>query len=200
MRELLIATSNAGKRKEFEVFLKDLQFSLLTLQDVFPNGLVIEEPGNTFEGNAIIKAMTVGKRSGKLTIADDTGLEVDALNGDPGVRSARYAPGTDVDRRNFLLEKMKDVPEGKRGGRMRCVLAAYDPGDDKVRVTEGSMEIEVAREPRGDLGFGYDDVMLVKETGRMHAEEPTEDRNQHSHRGKALQKMRDILIAEFSQD
>lgn len=198
MRELLIATSNKGKLVEFQDALKDVPFKILSLTDVFPEGIEVEEPGETLEGNAIIKAMTIGKRTGKLTLSDDTGLEVDALDGAPGVKSARYAPGSDADRRNFLLEKMKDVPDGKRGGRMRTVLAVYDPErDDKVRLATGVMEIEVAREPRGDLGFGYDDVLLVRETGRMHAEETTEQRNQRSHRSKALAAIREVLINEF---
>jgi XTP/dITP diphosphohydrolase len=198
MRELLIATSNKGKLIEFEEALKDLPFTLLGLRDVFPDGIEIEEPGETLEGNAIIKAMTVGKRSGMLVLSDDTGLEIDALDGAPGVKSARFAPGSDTDRRNFLLERMKGVPDGERGGRMRSVLAIYDPErGDKIRLATGVMEIEVAREPRGDLGFGYDDVLLVKETGRMHAEENTEQRNQKSHRGKALLRVKEILLAEF---
>jgi XTP/dITP diphosphohydrolase len=199
MRELVIGTGNKGKLKEFDAYLRDLPFKLLSLTDVFPEGVEIKEPGETLEGNAIIKAMTIGKRTGKLTLADDTGLEVDALGGEPGVRSARFAPGTDEDRQNFLLEKMRDVPDGKRGGQMRCVLAIYDPErDDKVRVVSGVMKVSIAREPRGNLGFGYDSVMCVEETGRMHAEETTEERNKTSHRGKALGKARDILIAEFS--
>lgn len=198
MRELLIATSNSGKLIEFQAALRDAPFTLLSLRDVFPEGIEIDEPGETLEGNAIIKAMTIGKRTGKLTLADDTGLEVDALHGAPGVKSARYASGTDADRRDFLLENMKDVPDDKRGGRMRSVLAIYDPErGDKVRLATGVMEIEVARAPQGELGFGYDDVLLVKASGRMHAEENTEWRNANSHRGKALLKAKDILIAEF---
>src|SRR4051812_7391472 len=122
MRELIIATTNNGKLKEFTLAFRDLPFALLGLKDVFPGGIDIEEPGETLEGNAIIKAMTVGKRAGKLTLADDTGLEIDALNGEPGVRSARYSPGTDEDRLHFLLDKMKDVPDKKRTGQMRTVL------------------------------------------------------------------------------
>jgi XTP/dITP diphosphohydrolase len=198
MRELLIATSNKGKFKEFELFFRDMPFKILSLRDVFPEGIEIEEPGETLEGNAIIKAMTIGKRTGKLTLSDDSGLEVDILNGQPGVRSARFAPGSDVDRRNFLLEKMKDVPDDMRGGQMRCVIALYDPErGDKVRLAEGVMKVRIAREPRGDKGFGYDDVMFVEETGRMHAEETTAERNKTSHRGKALAKAKEILIAEF---
>jgi XTP/dITP diphosphohydrolase len=198
MHELLITTGNKGKFVEFENFFKELPFQLLSLKDVFPNGIEIEEPAETLEGNAIIKAMTVGKRSGKLTLADDTGLEVDALNGAPGVRTARFAPGTDEDRWRKLLELMKDVPDGKRGGVMRCVIAIYDPNDDKIRTCTGVMKLSIAREPKGELGFGYDSIMFNEESQKMHAEETTDERNRTSHRGKALIKAKEVLLAEFA--
>ena len=135
MRELLIATTSKGKFVEIENALEGIPFKLLRLQEVFPNGIEIEEPGETFEGNAIIKAMTIGKRTGKLTLADDSGLEVDALNGEPGVRTARYAPGSDEDRYIFLLTKMAEVPDGQRGAQFQGHhLPYHDPErGDKVR-------------------------------------------------------------------
>ena len=117
--------------------------------------------------------MTAGKRSAKLTLADDTGLEIDALNGAPGVRTARFVPGTDEDRWRKLLEMMKDVPDGERGGVMRTVIAIYDPMSDKIRTCNGVMKLSIAREPKGELGFGYDCIMFNEESGKMHAQEMT---------------------------
>jgi non-canonical purine NTP pyrophosphatase (RdgB/HAM1 family) len=198
MRELIVATGNKGKFAEFQNSFRDFPFKMLGLKDLFPEGVEIEEPGETLEGNALIKAMTIGKRIGKLTLADDTGLEIDALNGGPGVKTARFAPGTDEDRWRKLLEVMKDVPDGKRGGQMRCVIAIYDPErDDKVRVCSGIMKVHIAREPRGTLGFGYDSILFNEETQKMHAEETVDERNQGSHRGKALAEAKQLLLNEF---
>lgn len=198
MRELLIATGNKGKLEEIKHALRDMPFTLLGLRDIFPSGLDLEEPGQTFEGNAVIKAMTIGKRSGKLTLADDSGLEVDALNGAPGVLTARFAPGTDEDRWRKLLGVMKDVSDNERGGQFRCVTVLYDPErGDKIRICEGIMRVRIAREPRGTLGFGYDPIIFVEETQKMHAEESIEERSKTSHRGKALAEACEILLSEF---
>ena len=195
MRELLIATGNKGKLVEIEHALQGLPFVLKGLKEVFPQGYDIEEPGETFEGNAIIKAMTFGKRSGMLTLADDSGLEVDALDGAPGVMTARYAPGSDEDRYRKLLDVMKAIPDEKRGAQFRCVTVIYDPErNDKIRICEGVMQVRIAREPKGNMGFGYDPIIFVEETQKMHAEETTEERNKTSHRGKALAKVREVLL------
>ncbi len=195
MRELLIATTSKGKFAEIEAAFKDLPFKLLSLKDVFPEGIEIEEPGETFEGNAIIKAMTIGKRTGKLTLADDSGLEVDALNGEPGVKTARYAPGTDEDRYRKLLNVMKDVPDGQRRAKFRAVIALYDPEHgDKIRITKGELRGRITREPEGSGGFGYDPVFFNEEAGKMHAEESFDERSRTSHRGKALTKTKEILL------
>lgn len=197
MRELLIATGNKGKLVEYENFFKQLPFKLFSQKDIFPEGLEIDEPAMTFEGNAIIKAMTIGRLANKLTIADDTGLEVDALDGAPGVKTARYAPGSDEDRWRKLLDVMSHVPEGARGGVMRCVIAIYDPLTNKIRTCDGIMKLSIAREPRGELGFGYDKILFNEEVGKMHSEETTAERNKSSHRGKALAKAKEILLNEF---
>jgi XTP/dITP diphosphohydrolase len=199
MRELVIATTSKGKFVEIENAFKDLPFKLLGLKDIFPDGVEIEEPGETFEGNAIIKAMTIGKRTGKSTLADDSGLEVAALNGEPGVLSARYAPGSDIDRYQKLLEVMKDIPDGARGAQFRCVIALYDPErGDKIRLCTGEMRGRITREPQGAGGFGYDPVFFSEEAGKIHAQETLDERSQHSHRGKALAKAKEILLAEFA--
>jgi XTP/dITP diphosphohydrolase len=198
MRELLIATGNSGKFAEIQHFFKDLPFRLFSQKDIFPEGIEIDEPAATFEGNAIIKAMMIGRLSGKLTLADDSGLEVDALDGAPGVKSARYVPGSDEDRLRKLLEVMQDVPVGMRGGVMRCVIAIYDPLNEKIRTCDGSMKLSITQEPSGELGFGYDRILFNEEAGKMHSEETPEDRNRTSHRGKALAKAKEILLKEFA--
>ncbi len=197
MRDLLIATTSTGKTAEIMAALVGMPFSLLTLKDM-PSTPDIDEVGSTFESNAILKAMTYGTRYKILTLADDSGLEVDALDGEPGVKTARYAPGSDEDRYRKLLKVMENVPDEKRGAQFRCVMAVYDPiHNDKVRVTEGVLRGRIEREPRGSGGFGYDPIFFNEEAGKMHAEETVEDRARTSHRGKALVKMRELLRREF---
>ena len=197
MRELLIATANEMKLEEIKHGIEDIPFTLLTLKDVGLETLLIEEPGNTYEGNAIIKAFVFGKRSGKLTLADDAGIEVDALDGAPGVRSDRYAP-TSEERNKKLLAALANVPDEKRTARFRVVLAIYDPETDKIRVCEGVLEGKVVREPRGERRFGYNPIFYIPEIGKTYAELTVEEKNRISHRGKALAKARDILVAEFA--
>ncbi len=200
MKQLLIATRNQGKFPEIVALLKDLPFEFLSLNNIsgLPPGYEVEEPGMTFEGNAIVKAMTIGKKTGLLTLAEDAGLEVDALNGRPGVYTARYAPGTDEDRYRKLLEELKDIPDEKRTARFRAVVAIYNPENDKVRTCEGSYEGVIVREPVGINGFGYDPVFyssVLKKTG---AQATFEEKNSVSHRGQALRRAREILLRDFS--
>lgn len=197
--KVLIATRSKGKFPEITNMLEGLPFEFLNLNDVveIPKGYEVEEPATTFEGNAIIKAMTLGKKTGLLTLADDSGLEVDALGGRPGVYSARYAPGTDKDRYEKLLGELKDVLEEKRTARFRCVLAVYDPITDKICTCDGTFEGVIALEPRGDNGFGYDPIFFSPQFGKMSAELSTEEKNSVSHRGVALSKMKEIIRSEF---
>ena len=197
MRELLIATGNKGKLSEMLSILSGLSFTILTLADVDAGGEG-EETGKTLEENAILKAKTYGVRTGKLTIAEDTGLEVDALGGGPGVQTARYAEGSDDDRNQKLLGELQNVPDDKRGAQFRTVAAVYNPETEEVRISEGVCRGRIAREGKGRRGFGYSPVFFVDELGKMMAELDDETRNSISHRGKALVKARDILIAEFS--
>src|SRR5438874_13919 len=148
MRELLIATGNIGKFPEITAVLSGIPFTFQNLNDLgYPEGYEVEEPGSTFEGNAIIKAMTWGKRSGKLTIAEDSGFVVDALGGRPGVYSARYVEGTDADRCNKVLQEMQNVSDEKRSARFITVVAIYDPErGDAVRLCEGMTEGTVTHE------------------------------------------------------
>ena len=196
MRDLVIATGNAGKLAEIKHELAGLPFTILGLKDVFTEAIDIEEPGETLEGNAIIKAMTIGKRTGKLTIADDTGIEVDALDGEPGVRSARYIEGTDEDRYRFLLQKMEGISEERRGAQFRAVIAIYDPErGDTVRLAQGVARGKIAREPVPG-GHGYDPIFVLDATGAMQSQLSVEERS-ITHRGKAMIQVRELLLKEF---
>lgn len=199
MKKLLIATRSKGKFPEIVSELNGLPFEFLNLNDVseLPQNFEVEEPATTFEGNAIIKAMTLGKKTSFLTLAEDAGLEVDALNGRPGVYTARYAPGTDEDRYRKLLGELQDVPEEKRTARFRAIVAIYDPENDKVRTCEGIYEGRIAMKPIGNNGFGYDPVFYNVELGKINAEMTIEEKNGVSHRGKAIRKAKKILEQEF---
>jgi len=183
VRSLLVATSNPGKAAEIAQILKG--FRVITLADI-PALPEVEEDGETFLQNALLKARYYSDATGELTMADDSGLEVDALDGAPGVRSSRFA-ATDEDRIAKLLGLMEDVPDGSRSARFVCAIAIVDP--EGVTVTaEGEVEGSITRAPRGTNGFGYDPVFLVDDTGLTMAELPSEVKNSISHRGKALTK------------
>lgn len=198
-KNILIATRSKGKFPEIVSKLKGLPFEFLHLNDVenFPQDYEVDEPAMTFEGNAIIKAMTFGKKTGFIVLADDSGLEVDALGGRPGVYSARYVPGMDEDRNRELLKELKDVPDHKRGAQFRCVIALYDPQDEKIRTCDGVCRGRIAREPKGENGFGYDPIFYNEELRKTTAEMGLEEKNSISHRGKALERAYRILEDEF---
>jgi len=192
MRKLLIATHNKGKLREYQALLRGIPFRLTSLAE---EGLEIkvEEMGNTYEDNAILKATTYAKASGLITLADDSGLEVDALNGEPGLRSARYGGlGTDEERYWLLLERLKGVPWERRKARFRCIIAIASPRG-WVETFEGICEGVITFEPRGTSGFGYDPVFYLPELGCTMAELSPEQKNQISHRAKAARKAKDFL-------
>ncbi len=197
MRELLIATSNSGKVVEIRPFFKGTPFEIHGLEKYgkFPD---IEEVGETFEGNALIKALIWGKRTGILTMAEDSGLVVDALHGRPGVYSARY-PGKDWQERcQNLIKEMQSVPEVNRSARFIAVVAVYDPKKDKVRLAQGICEGSIAHEPIGTNGFGFDPIFRYNSTGKTGGEMSLAQKNQISHRGLAVAKAKEILLAEFA--
>ena len=198
-KKILIATRSKGKFPEIVSKLKGLPFEFLNLNDVgnLPQDYEVDEPAMTFEGNAIIKAMTFGKKTGFIVLTDDSGLEVDALDGRPGVYSARYVSGTDEDRNRELLKELKDVPDHKRGAQFRCVIALYDPQNEKIRTCDGVCRGRIVREPKGENGFGYDPIFYSEELGKTTAEINLEEKNSISHRGKALEKAYRILEDEF---
>ena len=198
MKKLLIATGNKGKFPEMKVKLDGLDLEVLNLRDVgIPPGIEVEEPAMTFEGNAIIKAIMWAKKTGLMTMADDSGLEIDALGGRPGVYSARYVEGTDEDRYKKILEEMKSIPEERRGAQFTCTIAIYDPATDKVRTCNGICRGKIISEPRGNNGFGYDPVFFYDEMKKTIAEMALEEKNEISHRGKALEKAKEIIREEF---
>lgn len=185
--KFLIATNNAHKLEEIRRILAPYSIEAMSLKET---GITSdpEETGSTFEENARIKAVAAMKASGMPAVADDTGLMVDALNGAPGVYSARYAGenATDRDRVNKLLYEMRDVPEGKRTARFVCVVCCAFP-DGKIISVRGECEGSIAFEPQGTGGFGYDPIFIEKSTGRSFASLAGEEKNRLSHRGKALE-------------
>jgi len=193
MTKLLVATNNPGKVKEYEALLKGLP---LTLTYPAREGIDIEveETGSTFAQNARLKAAAYARASGLLTLADDSGLEVDALGGEPGTRSARYAgPGaSDEDRYRLLLSKLEGVPWQQRTARFRCVIAVARP-QGEVRTAQGTCEGAIAFEPKGKHGFGYDPVFYMPEHGQTMAELEPEVKNRISHRARAAERVRRIL-------
>jgi XTP/dITP diphosphohydrolase len=193
--KLLVATNNAGKLREYVELLNGLPFELSTLAgEGIPDE--IEETGLTLEENAVQKASAYAALSGLITLADDSGLEVDALGGEPGPLSRRYAGdnATDRERNDFLLSKLKDVPWEKRGARFRCVIAIATPGG-RMETCEGVCEGIIAFDSRGRGGFGYDPVFCLPQLNKRVAELTLEEKNAISHRARAAQKARPLLEA-----
>jgi len=194
-KKLLVATNNSGKLKEYNVLLKGISFALVSLANESID-FDVEETGSTFEQNATLKATEYCTMSGLMTLADDSGLEVNALGGEPGVMSARYAGerATDADRVNYLLAKMKDVPWEKRTARFKCVIAIAIPGQD-VKLCYGICDGYITYQPKGMNGFGYDPIFYFPELDRTMAELTFEEKNGISHRGKAAQQARKLLMS-----
>ncbi|NLN78452.1 MAG: XTP/dITP diphosphatase [Armatimonadetes bacterium] len=190
MKKLVVATKNVGKVQEIVDALADLPFEVVSLQD-YPDAPDVEETGASFAENAILKAVAYADFTGELTLADDSGLEVDALDGAPGVFSSRYAP-TVPQRNAKLLDAMKNVPDDRRAARFRCVVAIVEPGGT-ARTCEDSVEGVVSREPAGTGGFGYDPIFYIPSLGKSMAELSFVEKNAISHRGKALKKARKLL-------
>jgi len=184
--QLLIGTRNKKKAAELRHLLADLPVDVLDLLDVAPE-LKVEETGATFEANAIAKATEVARATGLLTLADDSGLEVDALDCRPGVHSARFAGDDQNDARNIakVLKLMKDIPKERRTARFRCVVAVARP-EKVLFTTEGVCSGLIASEPKGARGFGYDPVFYSLELEKTFAEVPSEVKHRYSHRAKAL--------------
>ena len=189
MKEIVIATKNPGKAKEFEALFHSKGYEIKTLND-FPEIPDIAETGTTFKQNALIKAKTVSQFLNRTVVADDSGLIVDALHGEPGVYSARYAgrQKSDQDNNDKLIKNLNGVPLSRRSARFHCTLALVAP-DKKDLVVEGEVPGLILEEPRGEFGFGYDPLFYVPELGKTMAELSQADKNKMSHRARALEKL-----------
>ena len=194
MSKLLLGTNNSAKVREYKTLLQNLPFELVTLAE---RGIttVVDEIGESLEENARLKAAVLAEQSQLLTLADDSGLEVDALGGEPGRLSARYAGegASDRDRINFLLSRLEGMLWPERSARFQCVIAIATPGG-VVEVCSGECRGFITFEPRGGGGFGYDPIFYLPELDKTMAELPLEIKNQVSHRGQAARKARLILV------
>jgi len=193
MIKLLIATNNPAKLREYREILRDLPLVLTSLAQE-GIGLVVKERGRSYAENAISKAKAYALASRLLTLADDSGLEVEALEGEPGILSSRYAgPGaSDEERNQLLLRRLQGIPWERRGARFRCAIAIAT-SEGEVQTVEGACEGIIAFEPRGEHGFGYDPIFYLPQYGCTMAELPPEVKNRISHRAQAAQKAKKIL-------
>jgi XTP/dITP diphosphohydrolase len=195
--DLLIATGNAGKVKEFREMLGDERFAWHDLSE-FPAAIPVPETGETFDANASLKAAGYARQTGMWALADDSGLEVDALQGKPGVHSARWAQlnGTgsgDIDNNATLIKQLENVPEDRRTARFVCALALSDPSGRIVLSARDSVEGRILRSPRGTNGFGYDPLFFIDGLGQTTAELTPAKKHKISHRGKALRRLREMM-------
>jgi XTP/dITP diphosphohydrolase len=200
-KTLLVATHNQGKVKEYAEMLSDLDINWQSLDDI---GLTqeVEESGATFLENALLKAAGYAREAGCLTLADDSGLVVDALDGAPGVTTARYG-GPELssrERYEYLLSNLRGVPSEERTARFVCIIALSDAGGNILATAEGRIEGTIAEGPAGDGGFGYDPVFYVPQTGRTMAELPPQTKHTLSHRGNALRAIEPQLRAVLADD
>lgn len=189
MKEIIIATKNKGKAKDFEQLLEPMGYKVLTLHDVAPH-MDVEETGETFEANAILKAEAIAQELQATVIADDSGLEIDALDGEPGVYSARYSGDERNDESNIdkVLQKMVQVPDDEKTARFRCVLALASPGKETI-LFEGTCEGLIIDERKGDNGFGYDPIFYVPALDKTMAEMEPSEKASVSHRGNAIREL-----------
>ncbi|MCH9610234.1 MAG: dITP/XTP pyrophosphatase [Chlamydiales bacterium] len=190
--KLILATTNAHKARELKALLKHLDYDIYTLMD-FPDYVPPEETGKTFEENATLKAESAAKALGEFVVADDSGLVVPAINGEPGIYSARYAGegASDKENRKRLLERMHNVHN--RAAYFECAIALASP-EGLVRCVRGTAEGEILEQERGGHGFGYDPLFVKHDYNQTFAELPEATKNKISHRAKALQKL--LLVLE----
>lgn len=197
MRRIIFATSNENKMKEIRMILADMDVEVVSLKE---EGITaeIEENGSTFEENAIIKAKAIANMTGEIVLSDDSGLEVDYMNKAPGVYSARFmGEDTSYDTKNqYIIDQLKEAKEEERTARFVCVIACAFP-DGQIITRRGTIEGKIAHKICGANGFGYDPIFYVPEFGCTTAELSPEQKNEISHRGKALQAMKAVLAEKF---
>ena len=194
MDKIVFATANEGKVKEIKEILKDFPIEVVSMKEM---GITaeIEENGATFEENSLIKARALVKLTGLPALADDSGLEVDYLNGEPGIYSARYL-GRDTDydyKNNYIIDKLSGAKGEERSARFVCVISLVLP-DGREFVERGVVEGLIGYEQKGENGFGYDPIFYLPEYGKTSAELPPEEKNRISHRGKALTAMKKLIV------
>ncbi|NMA95774.1 MAG: XTP/dITP diphosphatase [Clostridiales bacterium] len=200
MKKLIVATYNKGKLNEIKSILSNLPYEIISLQELGCNIHVIEDEP-TFRGNALKKAIETMKLTGEIVMADDSGLEVSYLNGQPGVYSARFAGegATDDENNAKLLDLLKDVPKSKRQAAFKCsIIMAYPDGT--ILESEGKCKGYITLSPRGNKGFGYDPIFKIAELGKTFAQLDSVTKNEISHRGRALRNLRKVLQKELIND
>jgi len=199
MKTLLLATRNAGKKVELQEMLNDPGISVLNLHDIPPLPEVVED-GTTFQENAVKKARETAIATGYWCLADDSGLVVDALNGQPGIYSARFAgaEASDADNNQKLLDLMEDMDETKRNARFVCCMALSSPAGETL-VVEDNCEGIILRQPVGEQGFGYDPLFMPQGYNQSMAQLSRQEKNLISHRGKALNRIKPILLARMNE-
>lgn len=195
--QLLIATTNEGKVNEIKAYLHDLAYSIVSLSE-FESIQQVAETGSTFEENAILKAQGYAKQTGLLTLADDSGLEVDALEGSPGVFSARFGK-SDAERNEKLLHELEGVSASKRTARFRCIMALNDPELNTMQTVAGSVDGLITLKAEGEIGFGYDPVFYYPPFKATFAQIDKAQKNSVSHRGQALKKIKAILTKRIAR-
>lgn len=196
MKKIIFATGNENKMKEIRMILADTGYEIVSMKEAGIDVDIVED-GNTFEENAMIKATAISRlpeAEGCVVLADDSGLEVDYLNKEPGIYSARYE-GVDTPysiKNQIIINRLAGVPDEKRTARFVCAIAAAFP-DGRVETRRGTIEGQIGHEPAGENGFGYDPIFYVPEFGKTTAELSPEEKNKVSHRGRALEMIKEVL-------
>lgn len=200
MKRIIFATTNEGKMKEIKAILSDLNVEIVSLKEAGIHVNIVED-GDTFEENAIIKANTIMELTGEIVLADDSGLEVDAMDKEPGIYSARFlGEGTSYDIKNqHILDKLKDVEQEDRSARFVCVIACAMPGGE-ILTKRATIEGFIGYEITGSNGFGYDPIFWIPEYNNTLAQISLEQKNEISHRGKALMEMREELKKKLKEN